>query len=138
MRPLTVGEVMTRDLVTIRPGDSLAAVRDKMHEGRIRHIPVVDDNGRLAGLVSHRDLLRSTLIERAGISSYVEDSILEDLRAEEVMVSELEVVTPDTDLRDAARLMLREKYGCLPVVDGPRLAGILTEADFMKVVLYED
>ncbi len=138
MRPLTVGEVMTRELVTMRPGDTLAAVRDKMHEGRIRHIPVVDGEGRLAGLISHRDLLRSTLIERSGVSSYVEDSILEDLQAEEVMVSELEVVAPETDLRDAARLMLREKYGCLPVVDGPRLAGILTEADFMKVVLYED
>ena len=138
MRPLTVGQVMTREVVTVRPGDSLAAVRDKMYGSRIRHVPVVDGDGQLAGLVSHRDLLRSTLIERPGVSGYVEDSILEDLRAEEVMVKELEVVTPDTDLRDAARLMLREKYGCLPVVDGHRLTGILTEADFMKVVLYED
>ncbi len=138
MRPLTVGQVMTRELVTMQPGDSLAAVRDTMYGSRIRHIPVVDGSGQLAGLVSHRDLLRSTLIERPGVSGYVEDSILEDVRAEEIMTRELEVVTPDTDLRDAARLMLREKYGCLPVVDGPQLAGILTEADFMKVVLFED
>lgn len=138
MRPLTVGEVMTKKLVTMQRTDSLAALRDKMYEHQIRHIPVVDERCRLIGLVSHRDLLRNTLMERPGVSDYVEDSILEELRVSQVMVDELEVTTPETDLREAARIMLARKYGCLPVVDGSKLVGILTESDFMKVVLYED
>ncbi|HEX9734778.1 MAG TPA: CBS domain-containing protein [Thermoanaerobaculia bacterium] len=138
MRALTVGEVMSRDLVTMGPGDSMAALRDRMYEHQIRHIPVVDPERYLVGLVSQRDLLRNTLMERPGGSSYVEDSILEELRVEEVMTRELEVGTPSMTLRDAARLMLDKKYGCLPVVDGQRLVGILTEADFLRVYLYED
>jgi len=138
MRALTVGEVMTRDLVTMRSGDTLAALRDRMYEHQIRHIPVVDDGGYLVGLVTHRDLLRNTLMERPRSSAYVEDSILEDLRVEEVMTRKLEVGSPNMPLRDAARVMLDKKYGCLPVVDGQRLVGILTESDFMRVYLYED
>jgi CBS domain-containing membrane protein len=138
MRPLTVGEVMTKKLVTMKRTDSLAALRDQMYEHQIRHIPVVDERDRLIGLVSHRDLLRNTLMERPGVSGYVEDSILEDLRISQVMVDELEVTTPETDLAEAARIMLARKYGCLPVVAGSALVGILTEADFMKVFLYED
>lgn len=138
MRPLTVGEVMSKKLVTVQRSDNLAALRDRMYEHNIRHLPVVDERCRLIGLVSHRDLLRNTLMERRGVSDYVEDSILEDLQVSEVMVDELEVTTPDTDLREAARIMLARKYGCLPVVHGSELVGILTEADFMKVVLYED
>lgn len=138
MRPLSVGEIMTRKLVTMKPEDDLAKLHDRMTECHIRHVPVVDDHGTLVGLVSHRDLLRSTLVERPGVSSYVEDSLLQGMKVGEVMTTELEVATPETDLREAARIMLREKYGCLPVVDGNRLVGILTEADFLRVVLYED
>lgn len=138
MKPLSVGEIMTRELVTLKPDETLAVLRDRMYEHNIRHIPVVDDEFRLIGLISQRDLLRNTLVERPGVSGYVEDSILEDLLALDIMTTELEVTSPDADLRAAARLMLRKKYGCLPVVDGQRLVGILTEADFLRVVLYED
>ena len=139
MRPLTVGEVMTRDLVTMKSQDDLAALRDQMYENQIRHIPVMDDDGFLVGLVSHRDLLRHTLMERPGVSDYVEDSLLEELRVVEIMTTDLEVAKPDMDLREAARIMLKHKYGCLPVVDDrQQLVGILTEADFLRVVLYED
>lgn len=138
MRALTVGEVMTRELVTMHPGDTLAELRDRMYEHQIRHIPVVDDERYLVGLVSHRDLLRNTLMERPGSSAYVEDSILEELRVEQIMTRELEVATPSTTLADTARVMLEKKYGCMPVVDGQRLVGILTESDFLRVYLYED
>lgn len=138
MRAMTVGELMTRDPITAQRDDNLARLRDQMYTNRIRHIPIVDASGDVVGLVSHRDLLRRTLLERPQLSAYVEDSLLEELRAEQVMTTELELATPDTNLRDAARVMLYEKLGCLPVVEGPRLVGILTEADFLRAVLYED
>jgi len=138
MRPITVAELMSRELITISTDDTLAVLRDKMYANHIRHIPVVDQRGGLVGLVSHRDLLRNTLMERRRISQYVEDSILEELVVQEVMTTELEVATPKTNVRAAARIMLNKKLGCLPVVEGTQLVGILTEADFLRAALYED
>lgn len=138
MRPLTVGDMMSSELITVKPGDTLDVVRDSMYTRHIRHIPVVDDHDHVVGLISHRDLLRSTLIERPHGSKYIEDSILEEVTAEQVMTTALETATPQTDLRDAARVMLGQKLGCLPVIEDGKLVGILTEADFLRVVLYED
>jgi len=138
MKERSVGDLMSRDPVTMPEGESLKALRDKMLENQIRHMPVVDAHNRLLGLVTHRDLLRHTLIERPRISAYVEDTLLEELRVEDVMGTEIECVSPTTGLRQAAALMLEKKYGCLPVVEGEVLVGILTEADFLRLALEVD
>lgn len=138
MKERSVGDWMSRDVVTMLVGQSLKALRDKMLEKQIRHMPVVDQGNRLAGLVTHRDLLRHTLIERPRISAYVEDTLLEELRVEDVMCTEIECVSSEINLRQAAAVMLEKKYGCLPVVEGDLLVGILTEADFLRLALEED
>jgi CBS domain-containing membrane protein len=138
MQVQKVRDLMTRELLTLGPEEDLATVRDQMLERRIRHLPIVDQRQRLVGLVSHRDLLRQTLMERPGLSTYVEDSLLSGVQASEVMVRELHLANPEMDMRQAARLMLKHKIGCLPVVDDGALVGILTEADFLRAVLFED
>lgn len=116
----------------VRPDDDLATVRDLMDDHGIRHVPVVDDEGTLVGLVSHRDLLRAALIERSEVPSIVERTLLERTRVREVMTPYVQTVTPDTELREAARQMLDGKLGSLPVTDDQRLVGILTESDFVR------
>lgn len=138
MKERLVADLMSRDPVAIPAGQSLKALRDKMLEHQVRHMPVVDEHQRLLGLVTHRDLLRHTLIERPRISAYVEDTLLEELGVEDVMGTEIECVSPETELRKAAALMLEKKYGCLPVVEGEVLVGILTEADFLRLALEGD
>lgn len=130
----TVGDLMTDRLYTVRPDNDLATVKDLMVEHRIRHIPVVDPEENLVGLVTHRDLLRHSLIEQAEIPPYVEDVVLEQVQAREVMTTNPDTINADTDIREAAQTMLDNKYGCLPVVEGRRLVGILTESDFVRLM----
>lgn len=131
---ITVHDLMTEHLFTVGPHDDLATVRDLMVDHRVRHIPVVDADGQLIGLVSHRDLLRHSLIEQEDIPGYVEETVLEQVEVCEVMTSNPDAVTAELDIREAAQVMLDHKYGCLPVVEGKRLVGILTEADFVRLM----
>jgi len=121
IRSITVGDFMTRDLVTVKESDDLALADSMLKLGGIRHLPVVRD-GKLVGLVTQRDLLRA-----AATPSH------ETALASEIMVREVTSVRPETSLVQAARTMLAKKYGCLPVVeeDG-RLVGIITESDFVR------
>jgi CBS domain-containing membrane protein len=130
---LRVEDLMAERVFSVRPDDDLATVRDLMDDHHIRHVPVVDDEENLVGLVSHRDLLRSALVEQTEVPRFVEEVVLEGARVREVMSTDVESVNPATPLREAAEIMLETKYGCLPVVAGTRLVGILTEADFVRL-----
>ncbi|HRC85595.1 MAG TPA: CBS domain-containing protein [Thermoanaerobaculia bacterium] len=131
---MLVRDLMTEQVLALGPNSTLQEVDDLMQERHIRHVPVVDHQGDLIGLISHRDLLRNSLIEQGELPSYVENAVLTRLHARDVMVTSVEAVAPETDLREAAQIMLENKYGCLPVVEGRRLVGILTEADFVRLL----
>lgn len=124
---------MTRDVVTLDRNDKLLVADDLMRLGRIRHLPVVDEEGRLAGIVSQRDLFHSGLIKALGYGTHAQRQALDMVVVKEAMRSDVVTTTPDTPLRDAARVMLERKIGCLVVLDGQQIAGILTESDFVKL-----
>jgi CBS domain-containing protein len=129
---LCVRDLMTREVLCVQPGDNLQEVYDLMADHHVRHIVVVDEDGDLRGLVSHRDLLRSSPIERLDLPLSLTRDILEEVRVQEVMTSEVQTAEPDLSLAEAARTMFDDKLGCLPVVEGSRLVGILTESDFVR------
>jgi CBS domain-containing membrane protein len=132
MNELRVRDLMTPNVVTVRPDDSIATAYELMLDNRFRHLIVVDAEGDLVGLLTHRDLLRYSLIERAELPLSLQRSILRRIRVEEVMTSEVETTEPGQWLQEAALVMFENKYGCLPVVEGSRVVGILTEADFVR------
>lgn len=132
MRTLLVRDLMRDRVYAVRAEDDLAIVRDLMDDHAVRHVPVIDDEGCVVGIVSHRDLLRAAVIERPDVPPFVERALLESTRVRDVMSPYVETVAPDTELRDAARKMLEAKLGSLPVTDNDRLVGILTEADFVR------
>lgn len=121
----TVGELMTRELITLKETQNLAIADELLRLNRIRHLPVVRQS-KLVGLITHRDLLKATGLK-------CPDPAKQPLWASDIMTREVATVTPDTRLRDAVGLMLKNKFGCLPVVseDGT-LLGILTEADLVR------
>jgi CBS domain-containing protein len=125
----TVADVMTRDVVVLHEMDSLARIEDVLERRHIRHLPVV--RGRqVVGLVTHRDLLRA-LGERA-----VRGPGEATRRAMDVMQRDVTHVRPHTPLSTAMRLVLENRFGCLPVVDSTGcLVGIVTEADLLRVAL---
>ncbi|HEY4572579.1 MAG TPA: CBS domain-containing protein [Thermoanaerobaculia bacterium] len=132
MKELRVRDLMSDHVISVHPGDSVDKVYDAMTERGIRHIAVIDGEGDLVGLVSHRDLLRHALIERSDLPFFIQRAVLRRTLTAEVMTSEVETAEPDLPLQEAARIMFENKLGCLPVVEGWRLVGILTESDFVK------
>lgn len=130
---MLVKHLMTANVSALTPQDDLAAVRDLMVERHIRHVPIVDSEGVLVGLVTHRDLLRFTSGPPSGPPA-AEGDPLAQVSIEEAMVHDVRTVAPTTDLREAAQIMYENKFGCLPVLDGRQLVGILTEADFVQLM----
>lgn len=130
LQPLRVRDAMTFEAATLLPEDELSIADDVMRLGRIRHLPVVDAEGILCGIVSQRDLLRSALRRKAeGVAL----PTAARFRVSEVMTPDVIAVEADASLAEAASLMFDQKLGCLPVVEGGKLAGILTEADFVRL-----
>lgn len=132
MKDLRVRDLMTDRVVSVRPSDTVDKIYDAMTARSIRHLVVIDEEGDLVGVVSHRDLLRHALIERSDLPLFVQRAVLRRTRVDEVMTSEVETVEPDQPLAEAAQVMFDYKIGCLPVVEGRRVSGILTESDFVK------
>jgi CBS domain-containing membrane protein len=132
MSELRVRDLMTPNVVIVQSGDSVATAYELMLDHRFRHLVVVDGDGDLVGLLTHRDLLRHSLIERAGLPLSFQNDVMRRIRVEEVMTSEVETAEPGQWLQEAAMVMYENKYGCLPVVEGSRAVGILTEADFVR------
>ena len=128
-----VADLMSPSVVTLIPGDPLATAWGLMRRHRIRHLPVVATDGRLIGVVTHRDLLAaspSTLDRRA-----VKERIALSASAcvGDVMETHVSVAAADEPAGFAGERMLRHKIGCLPVVNADgHLAGIVTGDDFVR------
>ena len=135
MASLSVRDLMTETVRAVRDDDDLALVYDMMAGGNFRHVPVIDADGTLVGLVTHRDLLRGALGQALELPVSVQRELLRQMKVRDIMIHEPDSVEPDTNLAEAAELMMMHKLGCLPVVDGDQLVGILTESDFVRHVV---
>jgi acetoin utilization protein AcuB len=129
---MLVKERMIRDPVTVREADTLARALELTREHRIRHLPAVDDAGRVVGVVSDRDIrlaAPSSLEAPEGERS----AFLEGKTIAQVMSSDLVTITPRQTLEEAAGLFYRHRINCLPVVDPEgRLEGLLTSTDVLR------
>jgi acetoin utilization protein AcuB len=128
---MLIKDWMTPSPVTVSPATSVAKARDVMLYRRIRHLPIVDD-GRLVGIVTDRDI-RTVQPSPATSFSVGEIRFLFDkLKVSEVMTRSVVTVDPEEPLAEAVRLLLDNKFGALPVVEGQALVGILTELDLLR------
>ncbi len=132
MTKLSVRDLMTEKIFALRADDDIQMARDLMDERNIRHVPVVDEDRHLVGLVSQRDLLRNMYPSTSELPVGTQHAVLTRVKVSAIMTRDVETVEPDDDLAAAAQVMLDNKYGCLPVVEGGRVEGILTESDFVR------
>jgi len=143
----TVQDIMTEQVICLAPADNLARAMDVMQKGRIRHVPIVDREGRLVGIVSDRDVLRHLHFTRKPRPSRAEE-FRGDLFAVEsndaslklplrrVMTREVVHVLPGCSVYDAAKTLHEMRGSCLPVVDEEKnLRAMVTVTDLMRALL---
>jgi len=136
---IRVEDCMTRDLQTMRRNDSLSIADELMKVGGFRHVVVLeDDSDELAGIVSHRDIFYGALAWSTGHGKNAHEKALDATSVKDVMGSKVTSIAPDAPLAEAARTMLEEKIGCLPVISENRVVGILTEGDLMALLTNAD
>jgi CBS domain-containing protein len=109
-----------------------------MHNERIRHLPVLDEAGRLVGIISQRDLFLNALVRALGYGTMARDRSFRSIAVKEVMTEDVVTTTPETPITAAAQMMVDRKIGCLPVVENNTLVGILSESDIVSAVARGD
>ena len=128
---VTVSEIMMKGPVTLESDDVLDLADDIMELGRIRHLPILE-RGRVVGILSQRDLFRSALVKAMGFKHREQKNLMRTLQVKEVMSRPVVTVSPGVSVKEAARLMMEKKIGCLPVVEGGSLVGLVTETDILR------
>ena len=113
---MRVAELMTTDVVTLIEDETLAHAQRCMARGRIRHLPVVRER-TLVGLITHRDLLAASFSIFAEVEAREQRRVFDTVRVVEAMHRDVVTVSPELSVSKAARILLENKYGCLPVVD---------------------
>ncbi|MGE0172631.1 MAG: CBS domain-containing protein [Oligoflexales bacterium] len=139
MMPSNVGEIMSKNVIAVKESETLADVLQLMMEHDFRHVPVVNDEKSLVGIISERDLLRTCVTEDdIEIAGAERAYFLSDHPVTEIMSTNPETVEQESTLSDACQVMLENKFGCVPVVDSGRLVGILTTTDILKEIIRRD
>jgi len=124
-------EKIQRNPVTIGPDASFYEARNLIHEKGVRHLPVVDKNNVLVGIVTDRDIREAAPSDATLLSVQELNYLLGKLKVSSFMTpkDKLITITPDTIIEEAVQLMHDHKIGCLPVLEGGKLYGIFTETD---------
>lgn len=129
-----LSEIMNRDLVTVDKQASLRRARRILDQHRIRHLLVVEGK-RLVGIVTDRDLRQAAPSSKSPLTISERQEFMDELKVLEVMSRKLITASSTTTIREAAKVMVSEKIGCLPVVDGNQLVGIVTQADLLEMLV---
>jgi CBS domain-containing protein len=132
---LTIAEIMTADVKTLRADQMLQEALELLHREHVRHIPIVDRTGALVGVLTDRDVKRATPSALVPTQREVWEQVVRDTPLARVMTREPTTIGPAATLADALRLAVTEKIGCLPVVEGGALVGIVTTTDLLRASL---
>ena len=128
---MQVKEMMSTEVVVVGRNDDLSQVEDLMVSKKLRHVPVVE-NGELVAIVSQRDLFKAMMSSTMGYGDKAQKAYLHSVRVKEMMTYPVVTVTPDTSVGEAADLMVHKGIGCLPVVEGTQLVGVVTKTDLLR------
>ena len=122
-KPIHIKDLISERLITIKENQTIAKAKELMLENNIHHLPVLNDEGFLSGIISERDLIRMT----------------KELNVSQIMNNEVIIAYETARVSDAAKIMLYERCGCLPIInDNNHLEGVITMSDILKYVIEID
>lgn len=126
-----VGDWMTRQVVTVGPGDSISHAMHLMKDRGIKHLPVLE-GGRLVGVLSDRDIKAYCPSKATSLDVYEINYLLAKATVREAMCTRVTTAAPDLPVEEAALLMLEGNFGCLPVLEADVLVGIISDRDIFR------
>jgi acetoin utilization protein AcuB len=132
---MLVGKRMSSPVITVHPDATLEDAINLMKAEHIRRLPVVDKDGNLIGIVSERQLLAASPSDATTLSVYEIKELMNRVTIDKIMTRDVLTATVDTPLEETARIMADNKVGGLPVVEGSKVVGMITETDVFKVFL---
>ncbi|HEY0870962.1 MAG TPA: CBS domain-containing protein [Acidothermaceae bacterium] len=130
MRTTKVKDIMSEVVETLQAGDTLARARRQLELGGIHHLPVVDADEHVIGLVTYHRLLEACIAPEGAGALVPEATAVETIMQKDVLT-----VDQETTAAEAARLLDNNRFGSLPVTKDEKLVGIVTAADFVRVAL---
>ncbi len=131
-----VKDNMVSSPITLRPEQSVSEAVDIMDENDLHRLPVVDDDGKLVGLVTESVIMSNTPNNATSLSMFELNYLLNKLKISDIMIQEVITIGKDALLEEAATLMRRNDIGCLPVVDEEnKLLGIITHNDIFTAFI---
>ena len=131
---MTVKRMMKSSLITTTPDTSIVEVADILKENHIHRLPVLDKKGKLVGVITEKDILHATPSPVSSLSVYEMPYMLSKLKVHDLMTKDVRVVSPDTTVEEAAKIMVEDDLSCLPVVEGEDLVGIVSKRDMFRVL----
>ncbi len=132
---MLVGERMSHPVITVSPKTPMQEAHKMMRDENIRRMPVVDERGRLVGIVSESDFLHASPSDVSSLSVWEMNYMLSKITVEKIMTREVITTQADTPIEEAARKMVDSKIGGVPVLKDGELVGIITETDLFKIFL---
>ncbi|MDX1536601.1 HPP family protein [Arsukibacterium sp.] len=130
----TVAELMTADPLCVLRSDSLKDAHDLMREKNVRHIPVIDANGELAGMLTQKIMIAKVMGLMAQYGAAALERKERQVLVSELMATDFAAVTAEQPLIEVADYFVSNRHGCLPVVDADnKISGILTSSDFVRL-----
>jgi acetoin utilization protein AcuB len=132
---MLVKERMTRNPLFIRPDTPVTEAQEMMKSQKIHHLPVLDREERLVGIVTEKDLLYASPSVATTLSVYEMTSLLAKLKVDRVMTRNVVTISEDVPLEEAARIMADRKIGGLPIMRGKALVGLITESDLFRIFI---
>jgi acetoin utilization protein AcuB len=125
----------SQPLAVVTPDTPVIEAQQLMQEHNIRHVPVVTEHHNLVGLLTRETLLQAVPWSTASLSALETQYILSKITAGKVMIHDVITVTEDVAVEEAARIMVDHKIGCLPVLRGGALVGIITDIDLLSTTM---
>lgn len=135
MTELRISDLMSQPVITVGPRTTLKQVIETLEKSGIRHVPVVDEEDRVLGLISHRDVLRSQEASLSKVPDSEQREMNDWIEARWLMTREVHTMHPEQSALDAALTLRSIGCGSIPVVEQGKLVGMLTEADFVEYAI---
>ena len=132
---MLVKDRMTPNPITVTTETSLKEALELVRSKPFRHLPVLDKDGKLVGIVTEKSLVYASPTATTTLSVFEVDYILSRTKIGQVIQGEVVTVGPDLPIEEAARVMIDHRIGCLPVVEGDKLIGIISDTDIFRVLV---